>query len=146
MKVITATDALREDLMGIVVISHGQLCLGALDSLALIADVRENVSAVALEMGDDPDEYREVLARELDRYPAGCLVMVDVMGGTPYNSLMMLSRKRRTYGIVGFVFPALLEAAMLREGMTPQELEQILMESLPDYSNSLSTIRATFGL
>ena len=114
-------------LIGIVVLSHGPLAEAILDSAALLnMGPIANSAAFCLEDGDDLDAYREAFVGAMKAYPAGCVVFVDIFGGSPSNQLMVASQTEpdlgEVYAIAGVNLGMLLEAVLMREGITCREL------------------------
>ena len=126
------SQSIDPELTGIVVLSHGPLAKALLDSGALLnmGEIK-NASAFCLEDGDDLDAYREAFLTAMKSYPAGCVVFVDIFGGSPSNQLMLASQTDEelgeVYAVAGVNLGMLLEAALMREGITCEELfKQIL--------------------
>lgn len=115
---------------GILVLSHGDMALGMLNSAEMICGRLENVSAVGIEPSDDLDEYKTVLLEIMDRYPAGVLVLIDIMSGTPFNTVMAISETRPVRGIAGVNLPLLIETAMMRGTSNLDEIAGSLEEKI----------------
>lgn len=107
---------------GILLLSHGDMALGMLDSAKMICGELDNIAAICLEPSDDLDEYKAVLLDTMGRFPAGVLVLIDLMSGTPFNTLMSIAGERRLYGIAGMNLPLLIEIAIMRNSRTLQEI------------------------
>ena len=78
-------------MVGIAVISHGGLCEGILDSVSMVAGTMEQTESVSLKPGVSPDTYKEELRETIQRLDTGdgVVVFVDLMGGTPFNTICM---------------------------------------------------------
>jgi PTS system mannose-specific IIA component len=120
----------QPDLPGIIVLSHGDMALGMLNSAQVICGELENVVALGLEPGDDLEAYREEVAGLLDAFPEGALILVDIMSGTPFNSVMFLGAERELYGIAGANLPLLIELALLRQSMSLKEIAVVAEEKI----------------
>lgn len=127
MKARFNSETIDPNLPGIVVLSHGPLASALLDSAALLnmGDL-QNAAAFCLEEGDDLDAYRTAFVGAMRSFPAGCLVFVDIFGGSPSNQLMIASQSEEgiseVYAVAGVNLGMLLEASLMREGITCQEL------------------------
>lgn len=117
---------IENETFGIIIMTHGRMAEGIVDGVGMIFGRPDNVVALGLQDGMSPAEYAEMLEKELERFPQGALLLVDLFGGTPCNVAMLHARK------LGKVLPvaAGLNMAMLlsvlnaRERMTLDELVQ----------------------
>ena len=136
----------------ILLVSHGQLCLGVYDSARMIGADLEGVIAIPLLEGVSPNTYEEELKRFLDECPNGSLVLADLFGGTPFNIMSkMLPEYNGIYAATGLNLSMLLEVCAARSFMSGQDLlnsaliagkegvtninefvEKLLATSLPD--------------
>ena len=131
---------LEKDLSGIVVVSHGPLAAAILESAAVIMGKEvPNSAALCLEAEDEPSEFGEKLIEIMQSFESGCLVFTDIIGGTPYNQLVMQARKNHIVpaAITGVSLTMILVAASLRQpGMEEDEmLEMIMKENLDGMIN-----------
>lgn len=108
----------------IVVLSHGNLAQALLDSASMVfgAEAREDTYAFCLQPEEDPDDYLARVQAVLSKLPEDTLLLIDMYGGTPFNTVFKLSRERIPYAITGVSMPLLLEALGLRGFMHGQEL------------------------
>lgn len=104
----------------ILITTHGRLCEGILDSLKMLYGKVENVEAVSLKEGMDPKEYEAILREKIDSYQGDVILLVDFSGGTPFNTIMKISRDRELYAVAGvnmpMVFKLMEERANCRNG------------------------------
>ena len=107
---------------GIVIISHGCFALELLNSAKMICGEIENAVALALEPGDNIEQYRSKLDELINLFPAGTFVLVDILSGTPFNSLMTVIGEKKLYGITGMNLPVLMEVALMRSTSTLEEI------------------------
>ena len=114
MKVRIDRDDVCESLPGIVLVSHGDLAQGMLNTLEMICGPQENICALSFEMSDSPDDVRDQIEEAIGLYPAGCLVFLDILGGSPANSLQFiaLNNDEPVYAIAGMSLPLVIEATM----------------------------------
>lgn len=116
-------------MVGIAVISHGGLCEGILDSVSMVAgtmeQTMEQTESVSLKPGVSPDTYKEELRETIQRLDTGdgVVVFVDLMGGTPFNTICMLSEELNVHIVTGLNMAMLITAAL-------QKSDEITMDEL----------------
>ncbi len=98
----------------IVLVSHGEFCVGLLKSLEMIAGDTFGIRAVPLIPGESPESYREKLTQvlgEMDK-EKGYIVLSDISGGTPFQSAAYLAKDFQIGLISGMNMPMLLTLAL----------------------------------
>lgn len=132
MKVRFDSSHIDPSLTGLIVLSHGPLASALLDSAALLnMGELPNAAAFCLEDGDDLEAYRSAFVEAMRAFPAGCLVFVDIFGGSPSNQLMIASQTEdlgTVYAVSGVNLGMVLEASLNREGLTCEELHGQVMD------------------
>lgn len=76
---------------GILLVTHGEMANGIMDSLMLIMGEQENYLTMGLKHGDDIGEFNQQIQKgivELDQ-GNGVLVLVDLFSASPYNQAAM---------------------------------------------------------
>lgn len=103
-------------MIGIVVVSHGQLALELLNAARNIVGDIPAIAAVSIAWADDMTAARQAIARAIEAVGGGdVLILTDMFGGTPTNvSLPFLSP--RVEIVTGVNLPMLVKLASLREG------------------------------
>lgn len=103
-------------MVGIVVISHGKLCEGIVDSVEMVAGKAAQLETVSLKPGMTPEVYRQMLKEAVERVDTGdgALVFVDIIGGTPFNSIALLSEELNVQAVTGFNMGMLVVMAIER--------------------------------
>jgi len=84
-------------MIGIVLISHGNMAVGMMDSAKLFfGDEIEQLTYVSLKMEDNPDDFQASLAKAIDEVDSGegVIVLADLMGGTPGNRAAYLLNEK----------------------------------------------------
>ena len=77
----------------IILASHGDFCLGIKQTVEMIAGKTDNLETMSFRPGQDPDEYRTQFDKILkDDETNPTLVLVDLKGGTPFNTAMYLKQ------------------------------------------------------
>jgi len=123
----------KQDLCGIVVITHGSFGEGIIQSMHMILGSVENAAFVCIEKDDaDVEAYGHEIASAISAFKAGCLVLVDLIGGTPFNQFLMnvpLLDNSKCEAVCGLNLPMLLEVATSRDGTTLNELAAIALQA-----------------
>lgn len=100
---------------GIVIVTHGEMATGLMDSLSLIMGEQEDYQTLGLKHGDDIGEFGEKIQTaicELDTGD-GVLVCVDLFSASPYNQAAMSFNKLKGHHyrlISGVNLPMIVEA------------------------------------
>jgi len=102
--------------IGIVVVTHGQLAGELVNAARTIVGEIPRIAAVSIAWADDMGVAREAIERALGEVGAeGALVLTDMFGGTPTNiTLPFLSE--RVEIVTGVNLPMLIKLTGLREG------------------------------
>lgn len=106
----------------VLVLSHGPFCDGLVKSTKMIFGDVGRLEALPLEEGEDPGQYMSDFRALVDKYDGNVFICVDIVGGTPFNTLMMCARETRFSAISGINMPILLEVLSNRESMHGDEL------------------------
>ena len=91
-------------MVGILIATHGGFAEGLLSAVELIAGKQEKVETVGLYHGDGVDEFEGKITAAMDKLDDGdgVLVFVDILGGTPSNTVMRcFSKKDHMKAIAG---------------------------------------------
>jgi len=99
--------------IGVVVITHGQLATELVNSAEMIVGDLPHFTAVSIGWHDDVTDAREDIAQAIERVRAdGCvLLLTDMFGGTPSNLGMTFLEKDRIEVITGVNLPMLIKLA-----------------------------------
>ncbi len=105
-------------MIGIVVVTHGQLAEELVKAARAIVGDLPRVAAVSIGWSDDPSVTKTGIERaigEVGEGEGGVLILTDMFGGTPTNlSLSFLSP--RVEIVTGVNLPMLIKLTSLREG------------------------------
>lgn len=116
-------------MIGILLMSHGKMAEGMLDSSKLFFGDVEKVKALCLEPGDNPEDFDKRIidgAKELDD-GSGVIAFCDLLGGTPSNRSMYVLNDRIQV-ITGMNFTMLLE--LLGQRMSCETIDEISIDDL----------------
>lgn len=104
-------------MIGMVLVTHGNLALEFISAMQHVVGRQEQVAAVCIGPEDNMEERRsEILARvsEVDK-GAGAIVLTDMFGGTPSNLAISIMDKANVEIIAGMNLPMLIKLASLRK-------------------------------
>ena len=118
-----------ENLISMIFIGHGNYPLGMKSSLEMISGDTRNISYLCFEDGDDPDLFGDQIRATIEQAPCGCIVLIDLMGGTPFNQLYINMPDSNCQAVSGVNLAMALEVAYSREYTPLEELAQIAVDA-----------------
>ena len=100
-------------MIGVVVVTHGQLATELVNSAEMIVGDLPNFTAVSIGWHDDVTDAREDIAQAIERVrgDGGVLVLTDMFGGTPSNLGITFLEVNRLEVITGVNLPMLIKLA-----------------------------------
>ena len=103
-------------MIGVVVVTHGQLATELVNAAEMIVGDLPQFTAVSIGWHDDVNDAREDISQAIDRVrgDAGVLLLTDMFGGTPSN-LAMTFLGDGVEVITGVNLPMLIKLANLAE-------------------------------
>lgn len=121
-------------MIGILIVTHGNLGKEFLKTAEIIMGKAENAAALSLAYEDDvlalKDMIREKII-ELDQGD-GVVVFTDLFGGSPNNAAAANLKDLKFIGITGLNLPMLMECVTMREQMDAEELAEHLQSAGKD--------------
>ncbi len=115
--------------IGIILVSHGHFCEETIHTINMIYGPVEDLMALPLTVGQDPDDYCAQLDQLIRKYNGNVLILIDLMGGTPFNSVMKLGKQWNLAAITGVNIPMVINAIDLRkEADTLQNIAEGITE------------------
>ena len=120
---------IQSDIPGIILLSHGRLASGLLNTLQMVFGDVENVTALELEEGDNPEEYQNEIAKLYEAMPDKTIFLMDIFGGSPFNQVMQdfLESGKQIRAISGMNLGMLAAAISAREDGGEHSVEQIAL-------------------
>ena len=117
-------------LVGVVVVTHGQLAVELVNAAEAIVGDLAHVQAVSIGWHDDVEQARQEIGQAIARVatPAGTLVLTDMFGGTPSNLAVTFLVPDRVEVVTGVNLPMLLKLATLRRADTLRDVARIVRE------------------
>jgi PTS system mannose-specific IIA component len=117
-------------MIGVVVVTHGQLATELLNAAETIVGELPQFAAVSIGWHDDVEQAREEIARAIARLEAehGVIVLTDMFGGTPSNLAITLLEEGRVEVVTGVNLPMLIKLAGLKEAGDLREVARRIRE------------------
>lgn len=106
-------------MIGVVVVTHGQLATELLNAAEAIVGDLPQFAAVSIGWHDDMDDAREEIRQAVTRVQgdAGVLLLTDMFGGTPSNLGLTFLEPGRVEVVTGVNLPMLIKLTSLRESL-----------------------------
>lgn len=103
-------------MIGIVVISHGDMAQGVLSAASMLSPGSEQLTSLSLYPEDNPDDYQQKLEEKIREVDSGdgVFILADMLGGTPCNRAMY-SLGEKTRMLTGLSLPMLCSLLAVRE-------------------------------
>ncbi len=100
-------------MIGVVVVTHGQLATELLNAAETIVGDLPQFAAVSIGWHDDVDDAREEIKQAIARIqsPDGVLILTDMFGGTPSNLGLTFLEADKVEVITGVNLPMLIKLA-----------------------------------
>lgn len=104
-------------MIGIVVVTHGQLATELLNAAETIVGDLPRFAAVSIGWHEDTGDAREEIAQAIARVRQGdgVLILTDMFGGTPSNLAMSFLAQDNVEVVTGVNLPILIKLAGLTE-------------------------------
>ena len=130
-------------MVGIIVVSHGNMAAGMLEATRMIVGEMEGIVAVGLQEADAVENLMERITDAISSVDTGdgVLILVDVFGASPFNASARLAMVRDKIEVIsGMNLPMLLEIAIQQsEG----DLDALVHTALDVGSSSIRTLSQT---
>lgn len=104
-------------MIGIVLVSHGQIADDFLAVLSHIVGPQKQVAAVCIGPEDDMERRRQDIIDAVEKTETGdgVALLTDMFGGTPSNLAISVMSGRKVEVIAGMNLPMLVKLASVRE-------------------------------
>jgi len=129
-------------MIGIIVVAHGEMSNGLIETSKMIVGRAENITPVDLVEGEGPESLREKLQKAIESLDSGegVMILLDLYGGTPSNVSALLARELNIEVVSGVNLPMLLEVIMKRKTQSLRELRQVAMNAGREGIRSINEI------
>ncbi|MBO0459185.1 PTS sugar transporter subunit IIA [Enterococcus hulanensis] len=136
-------------MIGILVLSHGNLSQGVVESGKMIVGTNEKVEYLGLYEGNNIDEFYDQTAEKIKELDDGdgVLVFSDLYGASPFKATAYcVKRLPNTFyrSVSGINFSMFIESVLLRETMGLEELSEHVMNTGKQGIKELFTEAKTF--
>ena len=102
-------------MVGIITISHGPFSKALIKSVEMVYGKQDKVQALCLDSGVSMECLKNKINRIIVKFQVNdVLIMVDLLGGTPYNASSIEMENSNINVITGLNMPMLLEALLFR--------------------------------
>jgi mannose PTS system EIIA component len=117
-------------MIGVVVVTHGQLAIELVNAAETIVGDLPQFAAVSIGWHEDVEDAREAIAAAIERtkQPEGVLLLTDMFGGTPSNLGITFLEQNQVEIVTGVNLPMLIKAASLKESTSLTEVARTLRE------------------
>ncbi len=123
-------------MVGILVVSHGKMAAGMLDTLGMVMGEAEKLDSVSLVMGEDYDLFESEITGKLRALDDGdgVLALVDLFGASPFNVTQKAAHALEPEGVKvrivsGMNLGMLVEASSMRAGSTLEDLAKTAIDA-----------------
>lgn len=123
-------------MVGILVVSHGKMAAGMLDTMGMVMGEAEKVDSVSLVMGEDYEVFEAEITQKLRELNDGdgVLALVDLFGASPFNVTQKAAHALEPEGIAvrivsGMNLGMLIEAASMRDGASLADLVEMAKQA-----------------
>ncbi|GAA3019337.1 PTS sugar transporter subunit IIA [Tetragenococcus solitarius] len=133
------------------IVTHGSLASGIIDSAKLIIGDTSNVSFLSFDHGDNPDELGQAINAKIQysiNQNRQLMIFTDLFGGTPANRLALVTKqliKRNDLEIlVGVNLPMLLEGLM--SAQQNEDVKEIKRKCMKAGLDGIKDLKEAFNL
>ena len=129
-------------MIGIVIATHASMASGIMDAIELITGKQENVEVLGLYYGDGAEEFQTKVQNALNKVNDGDGVIgfVDILGGTPSNTMLKCMREQKFPCITGVNMPMVLTAVTSRSNYSSEDLGNYCIEMAKSSISALQTL------
>ena len=117
-------------MIGVVVVTHGQLATELVNAAETIVGDLPNFFAVSIGWHEDVQDARDEIAAAIEKVkqPGGVLLATDMFGGTPSNLGITFLEQDKIEVVTGVNLPMLIKAASLKDGASLTDIARMLRE------------------
>lgn len=110
-------------MIGLVIVTHGQLATAFIEALEHVVGPRDSIRGVCIYPKDNIDAHRENILKAVEEVDngQGVILLTDLFGGTPSNLAISALGVKPVEVIAGINLPMLVRLARLPENTTLKE-------------------------
>ncbi|MDO5563936.1 MAG: PTS sugar transporter subunit IIA [Eubacteriales bacterium] len=131
-------------MVSVLVATHGELAKELFNAMDMLTGVAEKMDYVCLKPGDNVEDFYNEAEEKINNlgYEDGILALVDIIGGSPNNTMFKLKQKYNMRIITGVNLPMLLSLSMDRTNEdTLDELVKLIIENGKDSIKEFGEIK-----
>ena len=114
---------------GIIILTHGRFGEELVKSAEMIMGHLENVTALSLLPGIDPEDFMAEVNTALESMVEGSLLISDLFGGTPANVSAVISTTKNVSVVAGLNLSMLIEAVSSRMELRGEALAKVVLQA-----------------
>ena len=129
-------------MIGLVLVTHGQLAVEFRAAMEHVVGPQENVEAIAIGPDDDMEQRRTDIMEAIVRAEtgSGVILLTDMFGGTPSNLAISVMESARVEVLAGVNLPMLIKLASVRENKELKQAAEDAAEAGRKYINIASDV------
>ncbi len=129
-------------MIGLVLVTHGNLALEFISAMQHVVGKQENVEAVCIGPEDDMEMRRAEILDKVSKVDtgSGVVVLTDMFGGTPSNLAISIMDRANVEILAGMNLPMLIKIASLRKDKSIKETVEGAQEAGKKYINIASQL------
>lgn len=129
-------------MIGIVLVTHGNLALEFVSAMQHVVGKQEQIEAVCIGPEDDMEMRRKEILDKAEKVDKGhgVVVLTDMFGGTPSNLAISIMDKANVEILAGVNLPMLIKLASLRKEKNLKETVAGAQEAGKKYINVASQL------
>jgi PTS system mannose-specific IIA component len=129
-------------MIGVVIVTHGQLAKEFQAALEHVVGPQEQIAAICMQPDDDMEERRKAIVEAIRNVDQGdgCVLLTDMFGGTPSNLAISVMDESRVEVIAGINLPMLVKLARVREECNLSEAIKLAQDAGRKYINVASQV------
>ncbi len=116
-------------MIGVVLVSHGDLGQAMVRTVELIVGTQKSFTAVGLEPSDGLTDIQQKIEQAVQRVEgkAGVLVLTDMLGGSPSIAGLQVAQRYHMEIVTGMNLPMVLESLLHRQETTLPKLAELVV-------------------
>jgi mannose PTS system EIIA component len=131
-------------MIGIVLVTHGNLAKEFLSALEHVTGPQERIQAVCMAPDDDMSEKRNEIQAAVKNTDAGSgvIILTDMFGGTPSNLSISVTDGVKAEVLAGVNLPMLVKLASIRNQYELTECARLACEAGRKYLTAVSAFHS----
>lgn len=117
----------------ILLVSHGNLAKGLLESAKMLVGEIEKIGYITFSENMGVDQLKEELEVYLANVESPLVIFTDFKGGTPFNVTRLLTKESEDmFVFYGMNLPMVVDACLLRENMNVKDLVENIEKNVDE--------------